>query len=68
MNCPKKFWPSCEFSPNLELCPKFAEPNIYQFADHINEGKTVALSRQSDQELGMMKSLRRNRPERSIER
>jgi hypothetical protein len=38
-----------------------SEPNIYRFAEHLNEGKCglcMALSRQWDKELQMMKFLR----------
>jgi len=48
-------------SPDLKPCSKFRRANIYQFAEHLNEGKCeqyLALSRQWDKELRMMKFLR----------
>ncbi len=53
-----------KISPDLRPCPKFRRANIYQFAEHLNEGKCeqcLTLSRQWDKELKMMKHLRDNR-------
>jgi len=47
-------------SPDLKPCQKFRKANIYQFAEHLNEGKCqqcLTLSRQWSKELGMMKLL-----------
>jgi len=51
-------------SPDLKPCPKFRNANIYEFADHLSEGKCeqcLTLSRQWSKELGMMKLLRDSR-------
>jgi hypothetical protein len=51
-------------SPDLKPCPKFRKANIYQFAEHVNEGKCeqcLTLSRQWEKELRMMKFLRDGR-------
>jgi hypothetical protein len=51
-------------SPDLKPCPKFRKANIEQFAEHLNEGKCeqcLALSRQWEKELRMMKFLRDGR-------
>jgi hypothetical protein len=41
-------------SPDLRLCLKFRHANIYQLAEHLNEGKCemcMSLSRQRSREL-----------------
>src|SRR5258707_1120976 len=51
-------------SLDLKPCPKFCKANLYQFADHLNEGKCeqcLTLHRQWSKELGMMKFLRESR-------
>jgi len=51
-------------SPDLKPCPKFRKANVEQFAEQLNEGKCeqcLALSRQWEKELGMMKFLRDSR-------
>jgi hypothetical protein len=51
-------------SPDLQPCRKFRRADIYQFAEHLNEGKfeqCLTLSRQWEKELGMMRFLRENR-------
>ena len=51
-------------SPDLKPYPKFRRANIYQFADHLNEGKCeqcLTLSRQWEKEQRMMKFLRDSR-------
>src|SRR5207245_1701925 len=53
-----------QISPDLKPCPKFRRAYIYQFAEHLNEGKCeqcLTLSRQWSKELGMMKLLRDSR-------
>jgi hypothetical protein len=51
-------------SPDLQPCQKFRRANIYQFAEHLNEGKCeqcLTLSRQWEKELRMIKFLRDRR-------
>jgi hypothetical protein len=51
-------------SPNLRPCPKFRNADIYQFAEHLNQGtceQCLTLHRQWDMELRMMKFLRDSR-------
>jgi hypothetical protein len=55
---PEEILAVLRISPDLKPCLKFRRANIYQFSEHINEGKCeqcLTLHRQWEKELRMMK-------------